>query len=83
MNGSMTDPGGHINGIYESDTMQAQVTVTHLFGPTLGTDNLVMLAEIGYVSIKDMPENLRLNGPGTGRSGPIASGVEGSACRIV
>lgn len=77
MNGGMTSPGGFINGIHESDTMQAQMTMTHLFGPTLGADNLVFLAEVGYVSISDLPDNLRLNGPGTGRSGPIASGVEG------
>jgi hypothetical protein len=76
MNGTMTAPGGDINGIYYSDTVQAQMTVTHLFGPTLGTDNLVLLGEVGYVSIQDFPDDLRLNGPGTGRSGPI-TGKEG------
>lgn len=76
MNGTMTLPGDDINGIYYSDTVQAQMTVTHLFGPTLGTDNLVVLGEVGYVSIQDFPDDLRLNGPGTGRSGPI-TGKEG------
>jgi hypothetical protein len=76
INGTMTAPGGDINGIYYSDTVQAQMTVTHLFGPTLGTDNLVLLGEVGYVSIQDFPDELRLNGPGTGRSGPI-TGKEG------
>lgn len=53
------------------DTTQAQFTLTHLFGPTLGTDNLTMLAEVGGIWIHDMPEHdeLRLNGPGTARSG--------------
>ena len=71
-------PGQYAKGYILSDTMQAQMTFTHLFGPTLGTDNFVMLAEIGYVDIKDMPDQsvLRLNGPGTGRSGPLV-GREG------
>ncbi|OBT11693.1 hypothetical protein A9267_03470 [Shewanella sp. UCD-FRSSP16_17] len=64
-------PGESIDGFILSDTTQAQVTFTHLFGPTLGTDNLTMLAEIGGVWIHDMPgfDELRLNGPGTARSG--------------
>ena len=71
-------PGGYAKGYILSDTAQAQVTFTHLFGPTLGTDNFVMLAEVGYVNIMDMPDQsvLRLNGPGTGRSGPLV-GREG------
>ena len=66
-------PGQYARGYILSDTMQAQVTFTHLFGPMLGMDNFVMLAEIRYVDIKDMPDQavLRLNGPGTGRSGPL------------
>ncbi|GIU52924.1 MULTISPECIES: DUF1302 domain-containing protein [Shewanella] len=64
-------PGESIDGFILSDTTQAQATFTHLFGPTLGTDNLTMLAEIGGVWIHDMPgfDELRLNGPGTARSG--------------
>ncbi|GGI88634.1 DUF1302 domain-containing protein [Shewanella gelidii] len=65
------DPGAYAEGFIRLDTTQAQVTFTHLFGPTFGTDNLVMLAEIGGVWIHDMPgfDELRLNGPGTARSG--------------
>ena len=76
--GSTIGPGGSAQGHILSDTMQIQMTASHLFGPTLGTDNLVLLAEVGYVDIKDMPDpsRLRLNGPGTGRSGPIP-GKEG------
>ncbi|MCL1137144.1 DUF1302 domain-containing protein [Shewanella pneumatophori] len=64
-------PGEYAEGFIRLDTTQAQTTFTHLFGPTLGTDNLTMLAEIGGVWIHDMPshDELRLNGPGTGRSG--------------
>lgn len=63
--------GEAAEGYIRRDTTQAQVTFTHLFGPTLGTDNLVMLAEVGGVWIHDMPsfDELRLNGPGTARSG--------------
>ncbi|QBF84577.1 DUF1302 domain-containing protein [Shewanella maritima] len=65
------DPGATVDGFIQRDTTQAQMTVTHLFGPTLGLDNLVMLAEVGGVWIHDMPgfDELRLNGPGTARSG--------------
>ncbi|MCS6174320.1 DUF1302 domain-containing protein [Shewanella baltica] len=64
-------PGETVDGFIRVDTTQAQVTFTHLFGPTLGLDNLTMLAEVGGVWIHDMPgfDELRLNGPGTSRSG--------------
>lgn len=64
-------PGEYAQGYILRDTTQAQMTFTHLFGPTLGTDNLTALAEFGAVWIHDMPshDELRLNGPGTGRSG--------------
>ncbi|MDO6611812.1 DUF1302 domain-containing protein [Shewanella sp. 1_MG-2023] len=65
------EAGETIDGFILSDTTQAQFTLTHLFGPTFGTDNLTMLAEVGGVWIHDMPgfDELRLNGPGTARSG--------------
>ncbi|MEI6858199.1 MAG: DUF1302 domain-containing protein [Shewanella sp.] len=65
------EPGEYAEGFIRLDTTQAQVTFTHLFGPTLGASNLVMLAEVGGVWIHDMPgfDELRLNGPGTSRSG--------------
>lgn len=71
-------PGEYSQGFILSDTTQAQVTFTHLMGPTLGTDNLVLLAEVGGININDMPDpdELRLNGPGTARSGPLP-GKEG------
>ncbi len=76
--GYTVGPGETAPGYIESDTVQAQITATHLFGPTWGTDNLVVLGEVGYIQINDMPDEseLRLNGPGTNRSGPIV-GKEG------
>ena len=71
-------PGETAPGFVLVDSVQAQITATHLFGPTLGTDNLVVLGEVGYVKIDGMPDPsvLRMNGPGTNRSGPII-GKEG------
>jgi hypothetical protein len=45
-----------------------------LLGPTFGASQLVGLAEVGGININDMPDQdtLRLNGPGTARSGGIA-----------
>ena len=76
--GYTVGPGETAPGAVFSDTTQIQFTATHLFGPTLGTDNLVVLGEVGYVNVHDMPDPalLRLNGPGTSRSGPIP-GKEG------
>jgi len=70
-------PGQKANGFILADTLQAQMTFTHLFGPTLGADNLSMLAEVGGIRIQDMPDQdvLRLNGPNTDRSGaPLLNG---------
>ena len=69
--GAKVQPGEKANGFILTDTIQAQMTFTHLFGPTLGADNLTMLAEVGGISIQDMPDQsvLRLNGPNTDRSG--------------
>ncbi|WP_025822176.1 DUF1302 domain-containing protein [Shewanella marina] len=63
--------GDTVDGFIRLDTTQAQMTFTHLLGPTLGADSFVALAEVGGVWIHDMPgfDELRLNGPGTGRSG--------------
>lgn len=68
-------PGEHANGYILSDTVQAQITLSHLFGPTFGASQLTGLLEVGGININDMPDQdvLRLNGPGTARNG----GVEG------
>ncbi len=59
------------NGFILSDTVQAQMTLTHLFGPSLGASQLTGLIEVGGININDIPDEsvLRLNGPGTARSG--------------
>ncbi|MEI5638551.1 MULTISPECIES: DUF1302 domain-containing protein [unclassified Pseudoalteromonas] len=67
------DPGEVAQGFILRDTIQAQMTATHLFGPSLGADSWAVVGEVGAVTIKDMPEydELRLNVAGTGRSGVI------------
>ncbi len=71
-------PGDVAQGYITADTMQLQFTLTHLFGPSLGADSWAVLGEVGGVQVKDMPEydELRLNAPGTARSGTMV-GVPG------
>ncbi|MBT1449693.1 DUF1302 family protein [Glaciecola sp. XM2] len=63
-------PGETAEGFLLSDTWQIQATASHVFGPALGTDNLILLGEAGYVNIVDFPdpEVIRLNAPGTSRT---------------
>ena len=70
--------GERANGYILSDTLQAQMTLTHLWGPSFGASQLVTLLEVGAIDIQDMPDQdvLRLNGPGTARNGGVA-GKEG------
>jgi len=66
--------GESFDGFILSDTLQAQVTLTHLWGPSLGANQFTSLIEVGGIDIRDMPSQdvLRLNGPGTARNGGIA-----------
>ncbi len=65
------EPGAIADGFILIDSTQVQVNFTHLFGPTLGADNLILFAEVGGIWLHKMPDpnKLRLNGPGTARSG--------------
>jgi len=68
--GRNVGPGETAEGFLLSDTWQAQMTLSHVFGPALGTDNLIILGEAGYVRIEDFPDPdvIRLNAPGTART---------------
>jgi hypothetical protein len=70
--------GERANGYILSDTLQAQMTLTRFWGPTLGASQFTTLLEVGGIDIRDMPDQdvLRLNGPGTARNGGI-EGKEG------
>lgn len=68
--GRNVGPGETAEGFLLSDTWQAQMTASHVFGPAFGTDNLILLGEAGYVKVKDFPDPsvIRLNAPGTART---------------
>lgn len=57
---SQVDPGGlneQLDGYIERDMYQAQTTVSRILNPSfLGNDSGVILAEIGWVHVADMPE---------------------------
>ena len=63
-------PGQTAEGFLLSDTWQIQMTASHIFGPRLGADNLILLGEAGYVRVQDFPDPsvIRLNAPGTSRT---------------
>jgi hypothetical protein len=68
--GRNVGPGETAEGFLLSDSWQVQMTASHIFGPRLGADNLVLLGEAGYVRIEDFPDPdvIRLNAPGTNRT---------------
>ncbi len=68
--GRNVGPGETALGYLLSDTWQAQMTASHIFGPKFGTDNFILLGEAGYVKIMDFPDPsiIRLNSPGTSRT---------------
>jgi hypothetical protein len=78
--GGAVGPGETAQGYLNSDTMQIQATATHIFGPMLGTDNLVVLGEVGFVNIMDFPDPnvIRLNGPGSVRTPSLEPTADGN-----
>lgn len=66
-------PGEYAEGYLLLDTWQAQMTASHIFGPKFGTDNFILLGEVGYAKVLDMPDAsvIRLNAPGTDRSASL------------
>ncbi len=66
-------PGEYIRGWERHEVSQLQFTATKLFGPNefLGTDQIVLLGEVGFTNVWDLPTQdvLRYNGPGTDTGG--------------
>ncbi len=56
-----------ITGWRKKDVLQAQMTLTRLFGPRFGADQFVALGEIGGTFVQDLEsqDELRYEGPGT------------------
>jgi len=63
------------------DVTQIQMTATKAFGPMMGADMGILLGEVAYSSVSDMPDKsiLRYEGPGTLTSGnPIHTAPGGA-----
>lgn len=65
----------YIPGYRKLDVWQGQVTATKAFGPAIGADQWVVVAEVGGISVPDLPSKdvLRFEGPGTYTSGSQAA----------
>ncbi len=71
----------YIPGFIESDVTQMQMTATKVFGPTFGANTFILLGEIAYTHIHDMPSTseLRMEAPGTYVTGePVHAEAGGS-----
>ena len=65
--------GERIQGWERHEVSQLQLTATKLFGPNnpFKADQIVLLGEVGFTNVWDLPETdvLRYNGPGTDTGG--------------
>jgi uncharacterized protein DUF1302 len=61
----------YVRGYRRKDYLQPQMTLTKLLGPTLGADQLLLLAEMGGTLVMGLEDEdkLRYEGPGTYTSG--------------
>lgn len=74
-------PGEYIPGFERHEASQLQFTATKLFGPGfMGSDQIVLLGEVGFTNIWDLPDPdvLRYNGPGTDTGGGASLATGGS-----
>ena len=74
-------PGQDVSGFITRNVGQVQATLTKVFGPTLGANQLLLIGEAAVTHVHDMPgkNELRLEGPGTFTSGnPNQSGAGGA-----
>ena len=78
------EAGDTIRGWERHEMSQLQFTATQLFGPNnpFKADQIVLLAEVGFTQIWDLPETnvMRYNGPGTDTGGG-ASELTGGTSR--
>lgn len=74
--------GDYIQGWERHEMSQFQVTATQLFGPNnpFHADQIVLLGEIGFTKVWDLPDPsvLRYNGPGTDTGGGASTLTGGS-----
>ncbi len=76
-------PGDYIQGWERHEVSQLQFTATKLFGPNdfFGTDQIVLLGEVGFTHVWDLPgqNELRYNGPGTDTGGGVSTETGGTS----
>ena len=78
-------PGERIQGWERHEVSQLQFTATKLFGPNnlFKADQIVLLGEIGFTKVWDLPDTdiLRYNGPGTDTGGGVGNALNGGHSR--
>ena len=64
-------PGEDVQGFIQRNVTQVQATLTKVFGPTFGANQLLLIGEAAVTHVHNMPgkNELRLNGPGTFTTG--------------
>ena len=67
--------GEVISGYREKEVYQFQVSTSRVFGPSLGADQMIFVAEVGLTDVPGLYDTtIRFDGPGTFTSGnPIAT----------
>ncbi len=77
------EAGEYIQGWERHEVSQLQFTATKLFGPNdfFGTDQIVLLGEVGFTNVWDLPDQgtLRYNGPGTDTGGGVSTETGGTS----
>lgn len=67
--GSIPGTTQELSGFREFDVIQAQATATHAFGPisSVGVDQWIVVGEVGFTSVPDLPDKntLLFEGPNT------------------
>jgi len=77
------EAGESIRGFIRREITRAQMTFTRLTGPVawLRANDVALVGEIGAEHIWDLPNNLRLDGPGTDTGGGIGNQLNGGDLR--
>lgn len=57
--------GSTVRGYKKFDVSQAQATFTKAFGPMAGANQWILVGEIGANWVHNLPDGLKLDGPGT------------------
>lgn len=75
--GRALGPRELVRGFIRRDVTQIQITASKVLGPAFGSDELLLVGEVGWQHVHNMPAKswLRLEGPGTFTSGNPAQAL--------